>query len=973
MSAVLSPASPPVPQPPASLTSFVGRDREVAAVSELLASGRLVTLTGAGGSGKTRLAAEVTRRTADRFRDGAAWIELAAITEPGLVMGHIATTLGMGGAGRAPADALRDALRDSERLIVLDNCEHLVDASASAAELLLRHCPSIRVLVTSRETLGIPGERAWLVPLLAVPNGSDTRDDIAQTESVRLFVDRARAANASFVLNETNATAVAHLCRRLDGLPLAIELAAARARALTPEAMLSRLDSGLRLLTSERRGVATRHRTLRDTIDWSYELLEPNERVVLHRLSVFADQFSLDAAEVVCAGNGIRADEILDLITSLVDKSLVIVEDRADEARYHLLETIRQYGRERLDASSEAAAVLSRHADYFSDLVRSAEPHFITPSRPQWVDRIQRELDDVRFVLAWTRTHDPARHVELAGRLGWFWYSSGLWTEGRRWLEDALSLPVAHTPDARRAAALFGAGVIASLQGNGATARAWLEESAAIARAIGNRSLAAYADSYIGVALGQEGLMAAEAPTRAALAWFDESGDLYGQRLALVVLATLLIRQGDLATARSVAEQAVRVARAYGLGRELGIARQVLGTVLLHRGEYDAAAATIADALRALRRDPQPFWMARAMELLGVVECARGQPLHAARLFGAADRRRKRMGAVLFHLDRERLAPSIAAAREAVGSERFDEAWAGSRDDDFDRVIELAIDAAGRRVASPQSPALVPNATRETERATPPSVSLRARVLGHVTVARDGVEIPSSAWKFARPRELLMYLLAHPEGRSREQISLAFWPDASAAQAKNNVHVTLHHLRRALGRADIVLFDRDRYVINWAAGVEVDATTFEREVERARRAMRTKPVPPDAAARLRAAIDLYQGDYLEDENAGDWHLEHRDRLRRIWADGLAALGNHLVDIGAHGDAAAVYRRLVTAEPWDEAAHRQLMLALARSGQRGEALRHYERVVALLDRELGSAPARETIGLYDKLRRGDFAD
>jgi len=957
------------PHLPASLTSFIGRDREVAAVRDLLGTGRLVTLTGAGGSGKTRLAAEVIRMTADRFRDGAAWVELAPITEPELVPGYIATSLGIGGAGRAPSDALRDALRDSERLIVLDNCEHVVDACAAVVDLVLRYCPSVRFLTTSREALGVPGERAWLVPLLAVPDPADAVDDIVRTESVRLFVDRARAANASFALTDANAAAVAQLCLRLDGLPLAIELAAARARALTPDEMVSRLGSGLRLLTSERRGVAGRHRTLRDTIDWSYDLLDPNERTMLHRLSVFAGDLSLDAAEVVCAGGSIQQEDVLDLLSSLVDKSLMVVQDRADEARYHLLETIRQYARERLDASAEAAAVLERHADFYSALIREAEPHFITPARPRWVDRIQRELDDVRLVLAWTRTHDRVCHVELAGRLGWFWYSSGLWTEGRRWLEEALNFSESRSNDAHRAKALFGAGVIASLQGNGATARAWLEESGAIARAIGDRSLAAYSDSYVGVALGQAGLVAAEAPTRSALAWFEEVGDLYGQRLALQVLVTLFIRQGDLATARVVGEQAVRIARAYGLGRELGIALQILGTVFLHQRELDAAAATIADALRALRDDPQPFWIARALELMGVVECARSQPLHAARLFGAAERRRERMGAVLFQLDRERLAPTIAAARATAGSERFDSAWASGRAESFDQVIDLAIDSVLRRPSVPQGPAAIANVASEPD--TAPGPAVRVRVLGHFGITVDRKEVPGSAWKFARPRELLVYLLGHPEGRSREQISLAFWPDASAAQAKNNVHVTLHHLRRALGRPDFVLFERDRYVINWALGVEVDAVVFERALESACRAMRVTPHAPDAVARVRAALDLYHGDFLEDENAGDWHLEQRDRLRRLFTDGLSALGEHLVATGSYSDAVDVYRRLIRADPWDEAAHRQLMSALARAGQRGEALRHYERVEALLTKEFGSAPARETIELYDQLRRADF--
>jgi predicted ATPase/DNA-binding SARP family transcriptional activator len=968
MPRVLPATSPLTPPPLASLTSFIGRDGEVAAIADQLTSARLVTLTGAGGSGKTRLASEVLRSVAGRFRDGAVWIELAAVTEPDLVLGHLAAALGIGGAGRPPADALRDALRDSERLIALDNCEQVIDACAAAADLILRHCPGIRILATSREALGIAGERAWLVPLLSLPKPDDTLDAIASADAVRLFVERARAANGTFVLTEANASAVAELCRRLDGLPLAIELAAARARALTPEQMLSRLGSGLRLLDGERRGAAARHRTLRATIDWSWDLLEPNEQTVLRRLSAFADEFALEAAEVVCAGDGIGAEDVLDLLAALVDKSLVVVQDRADEARYHLLETIRQYGRERLDAlPEEAERVRARHAAFYANLIREAEPHFITPSRPAWVERVGRELDDIRLVLVWTRAHDHATHVELSGRLGWYWYSSGLWTEGRRWLEEALALPEAQAPNARRAAVLFAAAVIAALQGEVPAARAWLEESGAIARAIGDGALAAYSDSYIGVALGQQGEAAAEAPTRAALAWFEQSGDLYGQRLALIVLATLFVRQGRLEEAARAAADGVRVARVYGLGRELGIALQVLAAVHLQRRELDASAAPIADALRALRDDPQPFWMARAMELMGVVECARGHPLHGARLFGAAERRRERMGAVLFQLDRERLAPVVAAAREAAGAARFDDAWSAGRAEPFDRVVDYAIDAAGH------GPAPVVRIDAPASMGPMPGPALSVTLLGRFSVVRDGSPLPDETWKYARPREMFAFLLVHPDGCTREQLSQALWPDASITQAKNNVHVTLHHLRRALGRPDLVLFERDRYVINWPLGVEVDATWFEREVEAARRALRANPRAPGASERLRAALDAYRGDFLADESAGDWHLELRDRLQRLRADGLAALGAHYAATGAHDDAVAVYRQLVQIDEWDEHAHRELMMALARSGQRGDALRQYDRLAARLASEMDAEPARETTALYDRLRRGDIGD
>jgi predicted ATPase/DNA-binding SARP family transcriptional activator len=954
------PQSAAVPTP---ATTFIGREREVAAFAEAITSARLVTLTGAGGSGKTRLATEVARKSAERFADGVAWIELAAVLDPDLVATHVATTLGIGGLGRTPTDALRDALRESEVLIVLDNCEHVVDSVAATVELLLRECPDVRVLATSREALGIAGERAWLIPVLSLPADAGLVA-ASQSEAVRLFVERAHAANGSFSLTEANADVVARLCRRLDGLPLAIELAAARARGMTPEQMLARIDDGHRILETGHRATGGRHRTLRATIDWSYELLDDRERRVLQRASVFAGEFSIDAAEVVCSGGDVATEDVLDIIAALVDKSLVVVREQVDEARYYLLETIRQYGRDQLARSSDEEAAKARHASFFANLVRTAAPHLITPARPAWVSRLQRELDDLRVALSWARTHDRLTYVELAGLLGWFWYSSGLWTEGRRWIEDALSLPEARVPDHRRAAALFAAGVIASLQGHGALARQWLEESSALARSLGDGHLAAYSDSYIGVALGQEGLPAAEAPTRAALAWFETTGDLYGRRLALVVLATLLIRQGDLPAARAVGEEAVRVAWAYGLGRELGIALQVLGTVRLHQRELAGAAYSLGQALRALREDPQPFWLARALELMGVIECTRGRPVDGVRLFGAADALRERIGAVMFHLDRDRLAPHLAAARTTLGDTEFADAWDAGRALPLDEVIEIA-------VANADAQAPVPSAKVVAQAAASPSgAAIRVRVLGSLDVEANGEPLPLGTLKYARSRELLAYLLVHPDGRTREQVGAALWPGASPAQVKNNFHVTLHHLRRALGRADLVVFADDEYRMNWTLGIDVDAAVFERDAVAARRALGAHPDSPESARALLAAIDLYRGDFLAGDTAGDWHLEIRDRLQRVWVEALAALGEFFMKHDRYEEAIDIYRRLTRADEMNEDAHRRLMTALARSGHRGEALRHYDRLVTFFEREVGSEPDSRTSALHDRLRRAE---
>jgi predicted ATPase/DNA-binding SARP family transcriptional activator len=956
---------PPTAHVPPATTSFVGREREVGDLTHALTAARLVTLTGAGGSGKTRVAAEVARRVEGSFPDGVAWIELAPLSEPTMLVGHIAASLGVGSIGQSPADSLRDALRDAELLLVLDNCEHLVDAVAAAVDRLLRDASRLRVLATSREALGIPGERAWLIPVLSLPNAEENLDRIAASESVRLFVDRAKAASRAFELTSDNAADVARLCRRLDGLPLAIELAAARSRTATPNDMLAMLDVA-RDDRGEHDRAGARHRTLRDAIDWSYRLLDAREQIALQRLSIFAGELSLEAAEAVCAADDVEPDDVLDLVAALVDKSLVVSRDQVDESRYHLLETIRQYAREHLDTSAEANNVRARHARFYAELVRESEPHLITPARPERVKRLSRELDDLRLALEWTRANDPPLHVEIAGRLGWFWYSSGLWTEGRRRIEDALKLSAAQEPTLARAQLLFAGGVIASLQGQGAIARHWLEESSSIAAASGDFRLVAYSDSYMGVALGQEGQPAAEAPTRAALAWFDQAGDLYGKRLALVVLATLQIFQKDLLAAYASADEGVRVARTYGLGRELGIALQVYGTVLLHRRQIDAAAQSMAHALRALRDDPQPFWLARALELMAVVECVAGRPLVGARLLGAAEARRERVGAVMFRLDRERIAPFVEAGR-AADDRAFSAAWAQGRAASFEDVVAEAIDRGTDLATAPS-----PRAPSQPDMLATTPAWIRVRALGALDVERDGDLLNAQQWTTARMRELLAYLLVHRDGRTREQIATDFWPDASAAQAKNAFHVLLHHLRRSLGRRDVIVYSDDVYCVNWSLGVETDVDVFEREVTTALREVRASDATRKAVAleRLREALTLYRDDFLAGESAGDWHLAHRDRLQRLWVEALRTLGKAFVASDAHDDAAAVYRQLLRADELDEDSHRQLMATLARSGQRGEALRHYDRLTLLLEKELGASPQASTTALYDRLRRAE---
>jgi predicted ATPase/DNA-binding SARP family transcriptional activator len=958
---------------PVQLTSFIGRTSEVEEVRGLLRGVRLLTLTGAGGSGKTRLALEAAAGMESAEVGSVGWVELAGLSEAALVPQQVAEQLGIQQEGSSPAtETLIGSLRERRFLLVLDNCEHVVDACAHLVERLLRACPELRVLATSREPLGIGGERAWLVPSLSVPE-LDRPIEIGmldRSDATRLFMERAREALPTFEATDLSAPAIAEICRRLDGLPLAIELAAARVRVLPPEQIAERLNDSFRLLTGGSRTALPRQQTLRATIEWSYRLLTDDERLLLERLSVFSGSFSLTAAETVCADDAIDSMVVLELIARLVERSLVSMRELDGSARYSLLETVRQFAAERLEARGEADRLRRAHARFFAGVILTAEPHLITAERRHWLRVIQAELDNVRQALAFTRSADAELHLELAGALCWFWFSTGFWSEGRRWAEGAVELPAGQAATRQRASALFAAAVIACLQAETTVAEQWLREVVDIARAEGDERLAAYASNYLGMAIIQQGKPEGEEPTRAALAWFRVSGDLYGLRLSLLLLGSLANALRRMDSAVEYMEEAVEVAKRFGLPRELGIALQMLGSTRVLQGDLAAARALFRDALIALRQDPQHLFLARGLETLGAVAHEQGALEEAVILIAAGGAIRERIGAGMFHTDRVAFEPRIEALRAGLGEARFQDVWnTGERlpmEQAFDRAIEWAggpdgIAATPTSVASlPKAPA--PAAPRSAELpATVPDLEVRA--LGPLYVARAGVEIDAAGWKSARPRELLLLLLSHPRGRTREQVGLVFWPDASAPQVKNSFHVLLHRLRKAVNDADLIVMDGERYRINPERLVRFDALTFEEEVQAALR----ETDPAEATRALASCLALYQGDFLHEEVVGDWHLEIHDRLRRLYVDGLSRMAELQIASGDLQGAAISLEKLLEKEDLREEAHRRLMECYLRLDQRDRARRHYERLVTLLREELDAEPEPQTVQLAERLR------
>jgi non-specific serine/threonine protein kinase len=444
---------------PAPLTSFIGRQREIAELVGRVRTTRLLTLTGAGGCGKTRLALAVARRMSPSFPDGVWLADLSPLTEPGLVAQTVASALDIRQApSRSIVETLADRLRNRKLLLLLDNCEHVIASSAELAETLLREAEGLTILATSREALGIAGETTWRVPSLALPQPDQTGParDLLQYEAVHLLAERAAAVASGFVVTDDNAGIVAEVCRRLDGIPLAIELAAARVNVLSIEQINARLDDRFRLLGARTsRSTVGRQRTLEAAVDWSYDLLPEPERQMLRRLSVFAGGWTLEAAEHVCASEGIDRADVLDVMSRLVDKSLVMADEEAEgRRRYRYLETVRQYGLERLRQSGEADAVHARHFAYFLDLTRRAEPELTRAEQLRWLGLLRLEHDNLRAALEWRLSSDRPgpEALALATPLHWFWLKHAYLAEGQRWLERAIAGSVV-PPAARRAAA----------------------------------------------------------------------------------------------------------------------------------------------------------------------------------------------------------------------------------------------------------------------------------------------------------------------------------------------------------------------------------------------------------------------------------------------------------------------------------------------------------------------------------------
>jgi predicted ATPase/DNA-binding CsgD family transcriptional regulator len=614
----------------------------VAEVKRLLSDSRMVTLTGVGGVGKTRLAVRMAADLRRAFGDGIWLVELADLERPELLVTTLVEALEIRDKSSRPSlDVLIEYLQDKQTLVILDNCEHLLHECAVLAEALLRSAPELRILATSRQALGVTGEHT--LPVTPLPLLHDMPRRFAKatqvnSDAVQLFVERAGTALPGFAVTEANRDVVESICRRLDGLPLGIELAVARLRSLSVEQLLDRLDDRFRLLTAGTRAVLPRQQTLRALIDWSHDLCTPQERLLWARSSVFSGGLDLEAAEAVCAGDGIARDEVIDLVIGLVDKSILIREEQATTVRYRLLETIRQYGRERLAESGQEAELRRRHRDYFQKLAAEARIHLFGPEQVAWLNRLRLEHANLRTALecCFEEAADARIGLGMAADLLYHWITSYYLREGRGWLDRGLAADT--EPTEARARALWATGWLAIIQGEIEAARSLVEESRVVGERLGSDSVLGYVALYSGMIAMYEG------EPKFAIDLYQEAvakhramGDPAGQALAFIRLTLAYSFLGDSPQAIASGEEGVAVCEAHREGWHKSYAMMALGIEVWQQGDTRRAAELERESLRFNRLLDDPLGVGVNVEALAWIAATEGRHQQAAKLLGIAE------------------------------------------------------------------------------------------------------------------------------------------------------------------------------------------------------------------------------------------------------------------------------------------------------------------------------------------------
>ncbi len=729
-------------------TSFIGREHELQDVEKQLRSARLVTLVGTGGLGKTRLALQCGAEVLDAFADGVWVVDLAPLRDPALLPSEVAKVLGVREEPARPlTQTLTMHLKSRNLLLILDGCEHLAHAGASLANAVLRGTAGTRILVTSREALHVPGEHIYPLLPLPVPKRGDGIDTLSRLAAVELFVDRAQSSKPTFELTEWEAAEVAELVARLEGIPLALELAAARVRTLSIAEINARLKDRYKLLTRGSPVVLERQQTLRALVDWSYDLLHENERTLFARLSVFAGGFTLQAAEEICAFEPLARGDVLDLVTALAEKSLLQVEEGAGRDRYRMLDTIRDYARERLQGSGESLATASMHCEFYFALTKQVRDGLLGPDQAEWVDRMEADLDNVRdaIAMALSGNVDPFIAVKMSVALQGFWIYRGYVREGRAVIRSALALPRVANSDLAKGWALYVGAALAERQGEHAEARRMLETCLQLRQRLGSpNEIAATLSTLAEARLHSGDAEGAAECEREALQIFRDLGVRVGEAIGLLHLAHIYRFMGDDDQARLHLEQSLVLGREIRNVEVEGECEWLLGVLALDAGDVPSSYAHLERSLSVCKDAGEKhgeaiasWWLGKAdlaagkldmarirltgairvldsfemyAETLGCLEdyaalaIAQGLSRDGVRHLAAAAAARDRLAMVLPPRDDAHRRATIAALRTELGDTAFDEAWSDGH------ALEIT-DAVRRAVTShPSGPGPVPTA-----------------------------------------------------------------------------------------------------------------------------------------------------------------------------------------------------------------------------------------------------------------------
>ncbi|MDH6279016.1 ATP-binding protein [Prescottella agglutinans] len=704
---------------PSELTSFVDRRHELGEARRLLAAGRLLTLTGIGGVGKTRLAMRVAADAERAFADGVWFVELADLSEPDLLADTVAGVFGVRGqSGRPALDLLTEYLEERQVLVVLDNCEHLLDAVAGLVTALLRNCADVRMFVTSREPIGMAGEVVLQVPPLIVPNvdGSSAPEPTA-SDAVTLFAERAAAVVPGFAVTDANRRAIAEICRRLDGLPLPIELAAARMRSLSADEIRRRLTDRFELLTGGSRLAPSRQQALRLCVDWSHDLCTPVEQLVWARLSVFVGGFDLGAAESLCADD-LAAGDVLDVVSSLVDKSIVVCEIADRTVRYRMLETIAQYGRERLAAMGELSTLRRRHRDWFAGLVAHADRQWFGSGQPGWANRLNREQANIRAALEYCASEpgEAVVGVRMSAALHAFWLCRGRLAEGQHWIQNAIA-GSEDEPDPDRVKVLCAASQFAAMRGAFDVGDAFVEHAHRLADRLGDRHIRALVTDARGRMEMVRGVLddAVDRFTD-SLGTFRALGDVPGTILALQGLGIVHGMGGDQGLAVSCHEEVLAITESLGEYEHRARAMWLLGLEMWNRSDRTRAAELATTSLRLSRAVDDHFAAEGCIELLSWVCADDGRPERAATLSGAAETLSRAMGTPPAAIPTTRGHHDAARrrARRELGDRAFDNAFGRGFEMGFADAVDYALDERSDTEAEP-APTETPLTRRERQ------------------------------------------------------------------------------------------------------------------------------------------------------------------------------------------------------------------------------------------------------------------